>query len=83
MDRIPRVVEVGTVKPRSLKVSFENGVVKNYDCTEILNMPVFALLKDPAFFKTVHVDPGGYGISWNDSIDLSEYELWTNGKICS
>jgi len=22
---------------------------------------------------------GGYGISWNDDIDLSEYELWTNG----
>jgi hypothetical protein len=22
---------------------------------------------------------GGYGISWNDEIDLSEYELWTNG----
>jgi len=28
----------------------------------------------------VKVDAGGYGISWNDDIDLSEYELWTNGK---
>jgi len=24
--------------------------------------------------------PGGDGISWNDDIDLSEYELWTNGE---
>jgi hypothetical protein len=23
--------------------------------------------------KTVSVDPGGYGISWSDDIDLSEY----------
>jgi hypothetical protein len=25
------------------------------------------------------VDAGGFGISWNDDADLSEYELWTNG----
>jgi hypothetical protein len=25
-------------------------------------------------------DVGGYGISWSDSIDLSESELWLNGK---
>jgi len=30
--------------------------------------------------QSVRVDPGGYGISWNDNIDLSEYELWTNGQ---
>jgi hypothetical protein len=30
--------------------------------------------------EAVRVDPGGYGISWNDHIDLSEYELWTNGE---
>ncbi len=28
----------------------------------------------------VRVDTGGYGISWNDAIDLSEYELWTHGR---
>jgi hypothetical protein len=38
------------------------------------------LLASPAFFNAVRVDPGGYGISWSDDIDLSEYELWTNGK---
>lgn len=27
----------------------------------------------------VVVDPGGYGISWNDELDMSEYELWTKG----
>ena len=37
------------------------------------------MLKSDAFFKSVRVDSGGYGISWNDDADLSEYELWTNG----
>jgi hypothetical protein len=40
---------------------------------------MFQVLKNDAFFKLVKVDAGGYGISWNDAADLSEYELWTNG----
>ena len=27
------------------------------------------------------MDNGGYGVSWNDDIDISEYELWNMGKI--
>jgi hypothetical protein len=38
------------------------------------------MLSEPGFFKAVRVDPGGYGISWSDDIDISEYELWTNGE---
>jgi len=37
-------------------------------------------LKNKAFFKVVKVDSGGYGLSWNSEMDLSEYELWKNGK---
>ena len=32
-------------------------------------------------FEQVQVDSGGYGISWNDDIDLSCNELWENGKV--
>jgi len=63
-----------------LLVTFENGIQKTYDCTSLLSRPQFHLLATSAFFKAVQVDPGGYGLSWNDNIDLSEYELWTNGK---
>jgi hypothetical protein len=42
-------------------------------------MEMFEVLKNDAFFKSVKVDSGGYGISWNDDADLSEYELWANG----
>ena len=31
-------------------------------------------------FDQVKVDVGGYGISWNDDLDLSCEELWINGK---
>ena len=31
-------------------------------------------------FATVSVDVGGYGIVWNDELDLSYEELWENGN---
>ena len=62
-----------------LRVLFDNGVEKVYDCKPIIERFGFHLLLNDAIFKLVHVDPGGYGISWNADIDLSEYELWTNG----
>ena len=40
----------------------------------------FDQLKDKNLFFSVQVDVGGYGISWNDFIDLSEYELYVNSK---
>ena len=30
-------------------------------------------------FEKVVVDVGGYGISWNDELDISAEELWENG----
>ena len=75
----PTILSVQVQEDKKLLVKFDNGVEKFYDCTQLLNMEMFQLLKNDAFFKSVKVDAGGYGISWNDEIDLSEYELWTNG----
>ena len=75
----PKIKSVKTLEDKKLLISFQNGVQKVYDCAQLLNLDVFQLLKNDAFFKAVKVDAGGYGISWNDDIDLSEYELWTNG----
>jgi len=80
MERIPRIKTVEAVSPDRLRILFENGVEKLYTCTPLLSQPRFRLLKNPAFFRAVRVDTGGYGISWSDDIDLSEYELWTNGQ---
>ncbi|MEH2027477.1 DUF2442 domain-containing protein [Nostoc sp.] len=44
-----------------------------------LDTPMFSPLRQPAFLKNFKVEQGGYGIVWNEEIDLSEYELWKNG----
>ena len=80
MATIPRVVSATPAEDWQLVVCFDNGQERRYDCRSLLTRPEFFLLRTPAFFRAVRVDAGGYGVSWNDTIDLSEYELWTNGR---
>jgi hypothetical protein len=79
MERIPKIVSVSPDGPAELVVTFDNGIRKRYDCSPLFIRPEFALIRNPAFFRAVRVDPGGYGVSWSDDIDLSEYELWVRG----
>jgi len=64
---------------KKLIVKFRNGVEKIYDCKPLIEKyDTFKVLENEVFFKQVRVDAGGYGISWDDRVDLSEYELWAN-----
>ena len=66
---------------KTLSVLFENGAVKKYDMKPVINkMSMFQALSSTELFNTAKVDTGGYGISWNDDIDISSEELWQNGK---
>ena len=80
MQPTPRIKSVTPIGDSELLVCFENRVEKTYDCEPLFARPEFQLLRVPALFRAVSVDAGGYGISWNDDMDLSEYELWTNGE---
>ncbi len=81
MNRIPKIKQVEAKDEYLLIVKFDNDLEKEYDCQQIMHRSGFKPLKNKAFFRTVKVDTGGYGVSWNDDIDLSEYELWTNGNF--
>jgi hypothetical protein len=74
----PKILSVQALENKKLSVKFVNDVEKIYDCTPLLHLDMFQVLKNDAFFKSVKVDSGGFGVSWNDDADLSEYELWTN-----
>ena len=64
-----------------LLVDFENGVQKQYSIESLLSKwKTFTVLKDnEKLFNSVKVDGKGYGISWNDDLDLSCSELFENG----
>ena len=76
----PKIEAVTPLPGKKLLVRFVGGKDKVYDCRPLLDQEPFSGLKNESFFHHVKVDVGGYGISWSDSIDLSESELWLNGK---
>lgn len=65
-----------------LRVTFENGIIKRYDVKPLMDrIDDFKALENTVLFKNVKTDIGGFGISWNDFIDLECTELWENGII--
>ena len=75
-----KVKDVSALTSLKLSVQFTNGTTKIYDVAPLMHrISAFKLLEDESLFKDVVVDQGGYGIVWNDNLDLSCDELWENG----
>ena len=76
-----KVKNVSALPDFRLSVQFSEGVTKLYDVKPLFEkLPVFGYLKEhPEVFNSVAVDIGGYGIVWNDDLDLSCDELWEHG----
>ena len=76
-----KVQDVKPLEKYKLLVTFQNGEIKKYDVKPLFDK--WQAFKDLAYinglFQQVKVDAGGYGISWNDDIDLSCDELYYNG----
>lgn len=79
--RYPKVQSAIAVDNHTLVIEFDNKQKKKYDITPLLKKEMFSLLKNPAVFKAVKVEQGGYAVVWDNNIDLSEYELWSHGQV--
>ena len=76
-----KVKSVSPLPDFKLSIQFCEGVTKLYDLAPLFDkIPAFNYLKDNSNeFANVCVDVGGYGIIWDDELDLSCDELWNNG----
>lgn len=76
-----KVVAAYPLEDMRLLVWFVGGESKTYDVAPLArSVSAFEALADPVLFSQVKVDAGGYGISWNDDIDLAGNELFDNGS---
>lgn len=78
--KYPKIKSASAIDNHTLLVEFDNNKKKKYDVTKLLNRDMFSPLKNPALFKAVKVEQGGYAVVWNSNIDISEYELWSHGQ---
>ena len=77
----PRILSIKPLDGLQILVHFVDGTDKIYDCRPLLLRAALQPLATQAFFRQIKVDTGGHGVSWSDEVDLSEYELWTNGMV--
>lgn len=75
-----RIKEIKTIDNYKLLVTFFNNEVKEYNAGLLFakNHNFTVLSNINGLFEQVKVDAGGYGISWNDNLDLSCNELYFN-----
>ena len=63
-----------------LLVEFQNGSKKKYGVKPLMSKwEIFRDLENDILFRLVKVDIGGYGVVWNEYIDLACEELWEHG----
>ena len=79
-----KVKEVTPLADYTLSVLFEDNTRKKYDVKPLFEeWDVFKNLYEiKGLFNQVKVDMGGYGIVWNEDIDLSCNELCEGGTVC-
>lgn len=77
-----KIKAVSALPDFRLSVQFSEGVTKIYDVKPLIEKWAMfkTFKKKPELFFGVTVDIGGYGIVWNDDVDISCDELYENGR---
>ncbi|NOS87689.1 MAG: DUF2442 domain-containing protein [Methylococcaceae bacterium] len=64
----PRAIAVKAINNCQLVVTFNNQEQRLFDVTEYLDFSVFQALRNPVYFKNVHIAHGT--LAWSDDNDL-------------
>ena len=76
-----KLKNITPLEDKILQAEFQDGIIKHHDVKPLKDkLPVFAMLDYVhGLFEQVRIDTGGYGIIWNDELDLSSEEIYENG----
>ena len=64
-----------------LRLWFEDGSVKDFDCTELLDERVYSPLLNMSFFQQARALYGT--VRWNEDIDIAPEYLYEHGKTAN
>ena len=80
-----KITSLATLPDYVLLVGFSSGEFKQFDLKSIMNKyPPFAALKNVnGLYEQAKIDAGGYGIVWNDDLDISAEGIYEKGVACS
>jgi hypothetical protein len=77
-----KITKITPLKKYILLAQFDNGEQKQYDLMpvirEIDDFKTLTIVK--GLFEQAKVSSRGYGVIWNDDIDIACEEIYKNGK---
>lgn len=76
MTNIHDITEVEVTGNYELRVTFDDGAVRDLDLGGQLDGPVFEPLRDPAKFAAVKVDPESGTVVWPTGADLDPIVIY-------
>ena len=80
-----KIKSLSTLPEFILLVGFQDGTFREFDLKSLMDKyPPFESLKQvQGLYENAKIDIGGYGIVWNDELDISAECIYEQGKPCS
>ena len=78
-----RALSVVFLENTTVELTFQDGKIIRYDMSKMFSKyPQLVALKDNRkLFENGHLDPGGYGIIWNDELDFDAMSIYESGDL--
>lgn len=80
-----KITSVAALPDYILLVGFASGEYKQFDLKPLITKypPFSALTQVEGLYPQVKIDMGGYGLVWNDELDLSADGIYEKGTSCA
>ena len=77
-----KITSLSTLDDYILLAGFSNGIFKKFDLKLIINKypPFQDLINIKGLYKQARIDVGGYGVIFNDELDISSNAIYEKGE---
>lgn len=81
LNMMHKITSIKTKDNLIVEATFFDGTVKEYNVRNMFSIypQMKELENNNTLFRGVQIDAGGYGISWNDDLDLESETIWEDG----
>jgi len=80
-----KITSLATLPDYVLLVGFQNGEFRQFDLKPLIEKypPFKSLTEVSGLYESAKIDIGGYGIVWNDDLDISADGIYEKGVSCT
>ena len=75
----PKILKVQPLENYTIQLEYETGELKLFSVLPYISGSWYEELRDPGYFKTVHLVSEGRGIAWKNGQDIAPHELYDMG----